>query len=217
MISRRTAVGIIASASTIGMPGIGLAAKEKHHFNGQALLGDKIKQNGKHKIHKVGNADVFAEVNNGKVVGMSAAGMQVKKVKSSQKLAQTTPGLILASMQLAQTLTYYYGYWVYDPVFDYYYWYPAELVIVHASWVPYQEPPHWPNDDIRSRRLVLLSRGTRRPRRWLWRGLPKPHPGTPGAWLSGWLRAAHAFESGAKRRQWGVAKAMHASHLSTCE
>src|SRR5262249_49843937 len=40
-------------------------------------------------------------------------------------------------------------------------------------------------------------------RRWLWRGLPKPHPGTkPGAWLSGWLRAAHAFESGAKRRPW---------------
>jgi len=137
MISRRTAVGIIASASTIGIPGIALPAKEKHHFNGQALLGDKIKQNGKHKIHKVGNADVFAEVNNGKVVGMSAAGMQVKKVKSSQKLAQTTPGLILASMQLAQTVTYYYGYWVYDPVFDYYYWYPAELVIVDASWVPY--------------------------------------------------------------------------------
>src|SRR5262249_61450764 len=76
-------------------------------------------------------------------------------------------------------------------------------VIVHQSWFPTQYPPHWPNDDIRSRALVLLSRGTRRPRRWLWRGLPKPHPGTkPGAWLSGWLRAAHAFESGAKRRQW---------------
>src|SRR5262249_15948613 len=141
MISRRTAIGIIASGSTIGIPGIALAAKEKHHFNGQALLGDKMKQKGKHKgkdkSEKAGNGGVLAEVNNGKVVGMSAAGMQVKKVKSSQKLAETTPGLILASMQLAQTVTYYYGYWVYDPVFDYYYWYPAELVIVDASWVPY--------------------------------------------------------------------------------
>jgi hypothetical protein len=47
-----------------------------------------------------------------RVVGMSAAGMQVKKVKSRQKLAETTSGLILASMQLAQTEVYYYGYWV---------------------------------------------------------------------------------------------------------
>src|SRR5262249_62177125 len=97
----------------------------------------KIKQNGKHKIHTIGKTDVFAEVNNGKVVGVSAAGMQVKKVKSSQKLAETTPGLILASMQVAQTDVYYYGYWVYDPVYDYYYWFTADLVIVGASWGPY--------------------------------------------------------------------------------
>ena len=86
MINRRTALGIIASASTIGASGVTLA-KEKHHLNGKALLGDKIKQNGKHKIHTAGKVDVFAEVNNGKVVGVSAAGMQVKKVKSRQKLA----------------------------------------------------------------------------------------------------------------------------------
>ena len=136
MINRRTALGIIASASTIGASAITLA-KEKKHLNGKALLGEKIKQNGKHKIHKAGKADVFAEVNNGKVVGMSAAGMQVKKVKSRQKLAETTSGLILASMQLAQTEVYYYGYWVYDPVADYYYWFPADVVIVDTTWVDY--------------------------------------------------------------------------------
>src|SRR6516164_2998182 len=80
MINRRTALGIIASASTIGASGVTLA-KEKKHLNGNALLGEKIKQNGKHKIHTIGKTDVFAEVNNGKVVGVSAAGMQVKKVK----------------------------------------------------------------------------------------------------------------------------------------
>jgi hypothetical protein len=84
-----------------------------------------------------GKVDVFAEVNNGKVVGVSAAGMEVKKVKSRQKLAETSPGLILASMQLAQTDVYYYGYWVYDPVADYYYWFTADVVIVDASWVDY--------------------------------------------------------------------------------
>ena len=113
MINRRTALGIIASASTIGAYGATLA-KEKH-----------------------GKVDVFAEVNNGKVVGVSAAGMQVKKVKSRQKLAETPPGLMLASMQLAQTDVYYYGYWVYDPVADYYYWFTADVVIVDASWVDY--------------------------------------------------------------------------------
>ena len=136
MINRRIALGIIASASTIGAPGVALA-KEKKHFDGRALLGDKIKQNGKHKIHKAGNVDVFAEVNNGKVISVSAPGMQVKKVKSREKLAETTPGLILAGMRVAQADVNYYGYWVYDPVYDYYYWFPADLVIVDTSWVPY--------------------------------------------------------------------------------
>jgi len=136
MINRRTALGMIASVSTIGASGVALA-KEKHHLNGQALLGDKIKQNGKHKLHTAGKVDVFAEVNNGKVVGVTAPGMQVKKVKSRQKLAETTPSLILASLRLAQTDVYYYGYWVYDPVADYYYWFPADLVIVDTTWVDY--------------------------------------------------------------------------------
>jgi hypothetical protein len=136
MLNRRVVLGLIASASTLGASGAALA-KQKHHQNGHALLGAKIKQNGKHKIHTAGKADVFAEVNNGKVVGVSAAGMQVKKVKSRQKLADATPGLILAGMQLAQTEVYYYGYWVYDSVDDWYYWFPAEVVIVDTTWVEY--------------------------------------------------------------------------------
>ena len=136
MISRRSALGLIASASTVAVPEFALA-KEKHHLNGNALLGAKIKQNGKHKIHTAGKADVFAEVSNGKVIGVSAAGMQVRKVKTREKLAEATPRLILAGMQLAQTDVYYYGYWVYDPVYDYYYWFTADVVIVDASCVPY--------------------------------------------------------------------------------
>jgi hypothetical protein len=136
MIDRRAALGLIASGATIGASGIAVA-KEKHHLNGQALLGAKLKQNGKHKMHTAGKVDVFAEINNGKVVGVTAAGMQVKKVKSRQKLADTPAGLILVGMQLAQTDVYYYGYWVYDPVADYYYWFPSDVVIVDSSWVEY--------------------------------------------------------------------------------
>lgn len=32
---------------------------------------------------------------------------------------------------------YYCGYWVYDDVADYYYWFPADYVIVDSSWVDY--------------------------------------------------------------------------------
>ena len=138
MLRRRAVIGLIASAGTLSGSQIVLA-KEKHHNNGNALLGTKIKQNGKHKIHTAGKADVFAEVNNGKVVGVSATGMQVKKVKTRQKLAlpQSAPGLILAGMRVAQTDVYYYGYWVYDPVADYYYWFTSDVVVVDNTWVDY--------------------------------------------------------------------------------
>ena len=135
MIDRRSALTLIGSASTLGVPELALA-KEKHHHDGNALLGAKIKQNGKHKIHTAGKADVFAEVSNGKVVGISAAGMQVKKVKTRQKLADSS-GVILAGMQLAQADVYYYGYWVYDPVGDYYYWFTSDVVIVDTTWTDY--------------------------------------------------------------------------------
>jgi len=54
--------------------------------------------------------------------------MQVRKVKTRQKLAES-PGLILVGMQVAQR--------VYDPVGDYYYWFTSDVVIVDASWVDY--------------------------------------------------------------------------------
>ena len=136
MLNRRVVLGLIATASTLGATGAALA-KKTHHQNGHALLGAKIKQNGKHKLHKAGKADVFAEVNNGKVVGVSAAGIQVKKVKSRKKFAEATPGLILAGMELAQIEVYYYGYWVYDGFDDWYYWFPAEFVIVDNTWIEY--------------------------------------------------------------------------------
>ena len=134
MLNRRAAIGLVATASAISVSGNAFA-KEKQHLNGGALLGEKIKQNGKHKIHKAGKVDVFAEVKGGKVVGVTAAGMEVKKVKSRQKLASTESGLILTGMELAQVEVFYYGYWIYDPYGDYYYWFTSDVVIVDETWV----------------------------------------------------------------------------------
>lgn len=142
MLSRRMVLSLLASASAVAASGAALA-KKKNHQNGHALLGDKIKQNGKHKLPKAGKVDVSAEVRNGKIVGLTATdpgkgNLPVRKVKSRQKLAEANPGLVQAGMQLAQiTVVYYYGYWFDDGVDDWYYWFPADVVIVDETWVEY--------------------------------------------------------------------------------
>ena len=86
-------------------------------------------------LNSAGKTDVFAEVKGGKIVSVAADGMQVKKVKSRQKLADTNSGFVLTGMEIAQTEVYYYGYWVYDPYSDYYYWFTSDVVIVDDTWV----------------------------------------------------------------------------------
>jgi len=77
---------------------VALAKKQKKHQNGRVLLGDNVKKNGKHRLHKAGKVDVSVDVSNGKVVGLTAAhptkgNLQVRKVKSRQKLTDTQPAV----------------------------------------------------------------------------------------------------------------------------
>lgn len=142
MLSRRMVLSSLVSASALAASGPAFAKKKNQH-NGYALLGDKIKKNGKHKIHKAGKVDVSVDVTNGKVVALTAGdpakgNLQVRKVKSRQKLAETTPDSVEDRVQLAQAnVVYYYGYWFDDGVDDWYYWFPAEVVIVDETWVEY--------------------------------------------------------------------------------
>lgn len=146
MVNRRTVLGLLAAASVIAPAGLAFA-KQHHHKNGKDLLGGKLKQNGKHNVDKLGNAAVTAEVNNGKVVAMSATDPQkgplpVRKVKSSKKMAQGASGILTVSAsgenaQLAQDYGVYYA-WCFDDGVDLWcYWYPADVVIVDSGWVDY--------------------------------------------------------------------------------
>jgi hypothetical protein len=56
MISRRAILALITSIGTIAASGVALAKKQKKHQNGRALLGDNVKTNGKHKLHKGGQS-----------------------------------------------------------------------------------------------------------------------------------------------------------------
>ena len=110
-------------------------------MNGPNALGPKLKQNGKHEVGKAGNETVSADVNNGKVVSMTAGSLPVKKVKSKKKMAGLDSGNIklaaIGNIKLAQVDVYYYGYGFDTGAEEVYYWYPAEYVVVTDSWVEY--------------------------------------------------------------------------------
>src|SRR5216684_928128 len=86
---------LIASVVIFGLfalaPAAVAAAKADHH-NGQQLLGDKIKTNGNHVIHKKGPYTTSVEVKDGKVAGVHVAHAKkgevpVKKYKTNKKMA----------------------------------------------------------------------------------------------------------------------------------
>lgn len=123
-------------------------AKGPHrHHSGHDALGNKLKQNGKHEIGKAGKETVVAEVNNGKVVSMSAGSLPVKKVKTNKKMAALGSSPIQTvsarpgDRQFAQaSMDEWYGYGFDTGVEEDYYWYPAADVNTSDPWVYYAVP-----------------------------------------------------------------------------
>jgi hypothetical protein len=141
MLNRRGLLTAIAGIGILGVGGVARAKGPDKHINGHNALGTKLKQNGKHEVGKAGKETVSAEVNDGKVVNMSAGTLPVKKVKSKKKMAGLESSNIkLAAngdIRLAQVDVYYYAYGFDTGLEVVYYWYPAEYVIVTDTWVEY--------------------------------------------------------------------------------
>ena len=116
-----------------------------HHMNAHNLLGEKLHQDGKHEVGKIGDRSVTAEVKNGKVTNMSAGDLPLTKVKSKSKMASAESGFIPAAYtgaeQLAQYDTsggyYYYGYCTDDGYDTTCYWYEASDVDTSGYWADY--------------------------------------------------------------------------------
>jgi hypothetical protein len=111
-------------------------AKKAKHENGKALVGDKVKKNGKHKLDQKGKHTAFVDVKDGKIAGVSVenadkGNVPVKKYKTNQKVVDGGYGMVPASMQLVQYMgTTYIGYAYWD---DYYqeeviYWFPYDMI-----------------------------------------------------------------------------------------
>jgi hypothetical protein len=122
-------------------------AKQHKHVSGKSLLGDRIKQNGHHKLEDNGKFSAYADVANGKITGVKVSksdqgDVPVTKYKSTKKMASLSSG---AKIYLAQ-----YGYddtattvWVgYGYVDDFgeeiIYWFPVDMIADgEAGCVPY--------------------------------------------------------------------------------
>ena len=52
MFNRRTVLDLLVSCALITVADAAPANKKEHHNNGHSLLGAKLRQNGRHQIHK---------------------------------------------------------------------------------------------------------------------------------------------------------------------
>ena len=111
-------------------------AKKHEHKNGKELLGERIKANGKHKLEQHGKHTAYANVQNGKIAGVTVTHSEkgevpVKKYKTSRKMAGYG-GMQPVSMQLAQASlgSTWIGYaFVDDYGNEVIYWYEYEMIL----------------------------------------------------------------------------------------
>ncbi len=134
---QRFFMSIAILLAALGLIDSAIAAAKAHHQNGQQLLGERIKKNGNHAIHKKGPYAASVEVKDGKVAGVRVkhakkGEVPVKKYKSSKKMANTH-GLQYASFELAQYQDLgmtFIGYAYVDEYGDeVIYWFPYEMIL----------------------------------------------------------------------------------------
>lgn len=135
-------VAIVVIVGIFGLFAVGhtaIAAAKANHHNGQQLLGQKIKTDGHHVIHKKGDYTASVEVKNGKVAGVRVSHSKkgevaVKKYKTDKKMAQAGQGLYQnASFLLVQNQylgTLYIGYaYIDDYGYEEIYWFPYDMIL----------------------------------------------------------------------------------------
>ncbi|HKQ62845.1 MAG TPA: hypothetical protein VJS92_16250 [Candidatus Polarisedimenticolaceae bacterium] len=112
-------------------------AKSHKHVSGKNLLGDKIKQNGHHKLEDHGKFSSSVDVSNGKIAGVKVkhadkGDVPVTKYKTTKKMAEgPRSGAQFASYQQAQyVVTLWIGYaYIDDWGEEVIYWFPVDMII----------------------------------------------------------------------------------------
>ena len=113
--------------------------KQHKHHAGKALVGDKIKRDGKHKFHENGKHSAFVDVKGGKIAGVTVThadkgNVPVKKYKTNKKMAGAAgDGMQRVSFMLAQSQylgSTWIGYSYYDDYGDeVIYWFEYDMIL----------------------------------------------------------------------------------------
>jgi hypothetical protein len=154
---RTFAVAVAAAlVAVIGL--VGYASAKHQHHAGHLLLGDKHLKDGKHELHRHGEHTIHVHVTNRKITNLTVThrtkgNVAVKKFKTTQQVVQEKASTKIVDAndqrqvhfvaagndQVTQVTTVYYGYAFFDGTDWIIYWFPADYVVVDASWVEYTE------------------------------------------------------------------------------
>jgi hypothetical protein len=140
--TRRLFGAAVASVGVLAFARVAFAAHQ--HQPAHQLLGNKINTDGKHELHKRGDHTIHAHVKGKKVSHVTVTHktkgeVPVKKYKTSRKVVQLgDPGFALGeagevvapvSYQVAQGTVLLVGWAYTDTGEEYYYWFPADIVV----------------------------------------------------------------------------------------
>jgi hypothetical protein len=113
--------------------------KEHKHHDGKGLVGDKLKQDGRHSFHQNGKNTAFVDVKNGKIAGVTVkhadkGDVPVKKYKSSKKMAEAQTFGDDAALVTAQSGESIGTLWIGYSYIDEYdeeiiYWFPYDMIL----------------------------------------------------------------------------------------
>jgi hypothetical protein len=135
---QRLLTAMVVILGLFAFSGAAVAAAKANHHDGQQLLGENVKTNGHHAIHKKGLYTASVEVKNGKVAGVHVkhakkGDVPVKKYKTDKKMAQADRHLQYASFPLAQAQylgTVYIGFAYVDEYgVEEIYWFPYDMIL----------------------------------------------------------------------------------------
>ncbi len=134
---QRFLIAIVVILGLFALADATVAAAKADHQNGQKLLGEKIKTNGHHVIHKKGPYTTSVEVKDGKVAGVHVkhaknGDVPVKKYKTNKNMAQAD-GHQFTSFLSSQD-QYLGTVWIGFAYVDEYgvetiYWFPYDMIL----------------------------------------------------------------------------------------
>ena len=134
---KRLLTAIVVILGLFALADAAVAAPKADHQNGQKLLGEKIKTNGHHVIHKKGAYTASVEVKDGKVAGLHVkhakkGDVPVKKYKTNKNMAEAA-GHQFTSLPLSQD-QYLGTVWIGYAYVDEYgvetiYWFPYDMIL----------------------------------------------------------------------------------------